>query len=218
MPPPGSESDVTVHRYGTADCRALPESIHGKGIAEIGTRGHRDLHQLPHGAPRPASRRHQVERQPVEPARNLRNVSQRHPGAVRPERPSPRVTRTDKRLPVCEDCHSAHRIRRADEDGFKLTIMDQCANATRTSRKTYFDTYHGKVSQLATRRRQVLRLPRRARHPAVANPASHLSRRTWSKPAGNATRAQPGGLRVTSLTQPTTIPPSIPGCSGRSGE
>jgi len=55
---------------------------------------------------------------------------------------------TDKPLPVCNDCHSAHTIRRTDADGFKLTIMDQCGRCHTDIAKTYFDTYHGKVSQL----------------------------------------------------------------------
>ncbi len=56
--------------------------------------------------------------------------------------------KTDKTLPVCDDCHSAHTIRRADEEGFKLTIMNQCGRCHESIAKTYFDTYHGKVSQL----------------------------------------------------------------------
>jgi hypothetical protein len=56
--------------------------------------------------------------------------------------------KTDKILPVCDDCHSAHTIRRADEEGFKLTIMVQCGRCHESIAKTYFETYHGKVSQL----------------------------------------------------------------------
>jgi len=61
---------------------------------------------------------------------------------------SPTVTRTQKPLPVCNDCHSAHTIRRTDEEGFKLTIMSQCGRCHEQIAKTYFETYHGKVSQL----------------------------------------------------------------------
>ena len=56
--------------------------------------------------------------------------------------------KTDKELPVCNDCHTAHTIRRTDEDGFKLEIMDKCGRCHEEIAKTYFDTYHGKVSQL----------------------------------------------------------------------
>lgn len=56
--------------------------------------------------------------------------------------------KTDKQLPVCADCHSAHTIKRADESGFKLDIMQKCGRCHEDIAKTYFDTYHGKVSQL----------------------------------------------------------------------
>ena len=58
------------------------------------------------------------------------------------------VSNTDKELPTCNDCHSAHTIRRADNSGFKLEIMDQCGRCHEYIAETYFDTYHGKVSQL----------------------------------------------------------------------
>ena len=58
------------------------------------------------------------------------------------------VSTSDKPLPVCNDCHSAHTIRRADENIFKLDIMTKCGRCHEEIAKTYFDTYHGKVSQL----------------------------------------------------------------------
>jgi len=59
-----------------------------------------------------------------------------------------KIGRTRAPLPVCNDCHSAHTIRRADSDGFKLEIMQRCGRCHEAIAKTYFDTYHGKVSQL----------------------------------------------------------------------
>ncbi len=58
------------------------------------------------------------------------------------------IGKTEKELPVCNDCHSAHTVRRADTDGFKLEIMTQCGRCHEDIARTYFDTYHGKVSQL----------------------------------------------------------------------
>ncbi|MCX6134181.1 MAG: cytochrome c3 family protein [Ignavibacteriales bacterium] len=58
------------------------------------------------------------------------------------------IGKTDKPLPVCSDCHTAHTIRRVDATGFKLEIMTQCGRCHEAIAKTYFDTYHGKVSQL----------------------------------------------------------------------
>ncbi len=61
---------------------------------------------------------------------------------------SRKVSKTDKELPVCMDCHTAHTIRRADQDQFKLEIMDRCGRCHQEIAQTYFDTYHGKVSRL----------------------------------------------------------------------
>jgi hypothetical protein len=61
---------------------------------------------------------------------------------------STKFSKADQELPVCNDCHSAHTIRRADEEGFKLQIMTQCGRCHEDIAQTYFDTYHGKVSQL----------------------------------------------------------------------
>jgi len=58
------------------------------------------------------------------------------------------VGKTKEPLPVCSDCHSAHTIRRTDETGFKLDIMTKCGRCHEKISETYFDTYHGKVSQL----------------------------------------------------------------------
>jgi uncharacterized protein with PIN domain len=56
--------------------------------------------------------------------------------------------KTWKALPVCSDCHSAHTIQRADATGFKLEIMTKCGRCHGEIARTYFETYHGKVSQL----------------------------------------------------------------------
>jgi hypothetical protein len=49
---------------------------------------------------------------------------------------------------VCNNCHSSHTIRRTDEDGFILEITETCGRCHVEEAETYFDTYHGKVSQL----------------------------------------------------------------------
>lgn len=53
-----------------------------------------------------------------------------------------------KNLPTCRDCHSAHTIKRTDADVFKFEIMSTCGKCHEEIAKTYFDTYHGKVSRL----------------------------------------------------------------------
>jgi hypothetical protein len=61
---------------------------------------------------------------------------------------SPTQTRTDKPLPTCNDCHTAHSINRTDRDQFKLGIMSTCGRCHEKIAESYFETYHGKVSRL----------------------------------------------------------------------
>ncbi len=63
---------------------------------------------------------------------------------------SPRVTRTDRPLPECIDCHSSHQISRADRADFRIRILDQCGKCHKKITEAYFDTYHGKVSKLGS--------------------------------------------------------------------
>ncbi len=88
-----------------------------------------------------------------------------------------KVGQTDKPLPICSDCHSAHTIRRADEAGFKLDIMTKCGRCHEEIAKTYFDTYHGKVSQLGyTKTAKCYDCHGAHDILPVADPRSHLSR------------------------------------------
>ncbi len=63
---------------------------------------------------------------------------------------SPNITKTDKTLPVCNDCHSAHTINRTDADDFREMIINQCGKCHKDVTETYFDTFHGKVSKLGS--------------------------------------------------------------------
>jgi nitrate/TMAO reductase-like tetraheme cytochrome c subunit len=135
----GAQHDIT---------RNYTESIHGKGLLESGlvvTAMCSDCHSA-HGelpAKDPAST---VNRQNIASTcgrchhgiedQFARSIHARKEGA------------SDKPLPICSDCHSAHTIRRTDADGFRLEIMDQCGRCHTDIAKTYFETYHGKVSQL----------------------------------------------------------------------
>ena len=135
----GPEKDIISH---------YTESIHGKGLLKSGltvTATCTDCHtahmELPHTNP--------------ESSINVANISSTcgkcHHGIEEQfvkSVHSPLNTKTDKELPVCYDCHSAHTIRRADSEGFKLEIMSQCGRCHEKIAETYFDTYHGKVSQL----------------------------------------------------------------------
>ena len=61
---------------------------------------------------------------------------------------SPLISKTDKKLPSCKDCHSSHTILRTDENEFRQKTINQCGDCHEKVLDTYFDTYHGKVSML----------------------------------------------------------------------
>jgi nitrate/TMAO reductase-like tetraheme cytochrome c subunit len=58
------------------------------------------------------------------------------------------ITKTEKKLPTCYDCHKSHSIERVDRGDFRQGIINQCGSCHEEVTKTYFDTFHGKVSRL----------------------------------------------------------------------
>jgi hypothetical protein len=135
----GTEKDIVQH---------YEESIHGLGLRKSGltvtatcTNCHTAHHELPHNNPESS----------INPDNIASTCGTCHHGieaAFLKSVHSTTVTTTDKTLPVCNDCHSAHTIKRSDSEGFKLEIMQQCGRCHDKIAETYFDTYHGKVSQL----------------------------------------------------------------------
>jgi len=121
------------------------------------------------------------------------------------------VGKTDKELPECADCHSAHTITRTDATGFQLDIMSKCGRCHEDIAETYFDTYHGKVSQLGYAKTAKCYdchgahdiLP-------VADPGSHLSREnvlaTCQKCHEGATRRFAGYLTHATHHDPRKYP------------
>ena len=98
---------------------------------------------------------------------------------------SPFVTKTDKELPVCSGCHTAHTISRTDASAFELNVMQTCGHCHEDVAETYFDTYHGKVSKLGS----VDAAKCNDCHGAhdvlpIANPNSHLSRQNIVETCG----------------------------------
>ncbi len=128
------------------------------------------------------------------------------------------VTKTDKPLPVCSDCHTAHSIRRTDETGFKLEILNTCGRCHGEIAKTYFETYHGKVSRLGyTNTAKCYDCHGSHDILPVTDPRSHLSR---ANVVATCQKCHSTPLAVSLAISPTphtTIPRSIPSCSGRSG-
>ena len=121
------------------------------------------------------------------------------------------VSKSDKPLPVCNDCHTAHTIRRADEQGFKLEIMTQCGRCHDEIAKTYFDTYHGKVSQLGyTKTAKCYDCHGAHDIMSVGDPRSHLSRdnvvKTCQKCHEGATRRFAGYLTHATHHDPRKYP------------
>lgn len=121
------------------------------------------------------------------------------------------ISSSEKPLPVCNDCHTAHTIRRADEQGFKLEIMTQCGRCHEQIAETYFDTYHGKVSQLGyTKTAKCYDCHGAHDILPVSDPKSHLSHdnvlKTCQKCHEGATRRFAGYLTHATHHDPKKYP------------
>jgi len=57
---------------------------------------------------------------------------------------------TNEQLPTCENCHMSHEITRVDAQGFRMQMMNQCGYCHEDYSETFFETYHGKVTQLGS--------------------------------------------------------------------
>lgn len=57
-------------------------------------------------------------------------------------------TETDKKLPNCEDCHSAHKISGHEKDKFITEVTHQCGSCHEELSETYTETMHGKTYTL----------------------------------------------------------------------
>ena len=98
-----------------------------------------------------------------------------------------------QQLPVCNDCHTAHTIRRTDIDGFKLDIMTKCGRCHEKIAETYFDTYHGKVSQLGyTKTAKCYDCHGAHDILPISDPRSHLSH---DNVVGTCQKCHPGATR-----------------------
>ncbi len=135
----GKEHNI-VHNY--------IESIHGKGLLQAGltvtatcTDCHTAHHQLPASDPNSSVNRKNIA---ATCGKCHYGIEKKIDKSVH----SPLITKTNKKLPVCNDCHTAHRITRTDLAGFRLEIMKICGNCHKNYAKSYFNTYHGQVSRL----------------------------------------------------------------------
>ena len=152
------------------------ESIHGKGLLEAGlvvTATCIDCHTS-HG-----EKAHTDPTSSVNRANVAATCSKCHQGIYElfsNSIHSPRVSRSHQTLPTCSDCHSAHTIARTDKEKFRLSVLGTCGQCHQELAKTYFETYHGKVSKLG-----FLKTAKcydcHGAHDILppSNPASHLS-------------------------------------------
>lgn len=198
----GSEHNITVH---------YTESIHGKGLLKSGlivtavcTDCHTSHGELPASDPESSVNRKNISKTC---GKCHHGIEEQFEKSIH----SPSISGTDKNLPACSDCHSAHKITRADTEGFKLTIMDQCGRCHEDIAKTYFDTYHGKVSQLGyTKTAKCYDCHGAHDILPISNPASHLSRenvvRTCQKCHPSATRMFAGYLTHATHHDPDKYP------------
>jgi cytochrome b subunit of formate dehydrogenase len=169
------------------------ESIHGKGLLESGltvTATCVDCHtthgELPHADPASS----------VNPANVAKTCAQCHRGIYElyaGSVHSATVSKSKEKLPTCSDCHSAHTISRTDRENFKRTIMEQCGKCHQDLAKTYFETYHGKVSKLGYTKTAKC-YDCHGAHDILPNwnPRSHLSRQNIVKTCG---QCHPGSNR-----------------------
>jgi len=124
------------------------ESAHGKGLLESGlvvsatcTDCHSTHHMLPKTDPESS----------VHPASISETCGTCHQGIEEEFKTSihwPENVDIDQELPNCEDCHTSHTISRTDAPGFRMMMMDQCGRCHEDESATFFETMHGKVTQL----------------------------------------------------------------------
>jgi uncharacterized protein with PIN domain len=169
------------------------ESIHGKGLLKSGltvtatcTSCHTAHHVLPRTDPNSS----------VNPNNVPSTCGQCHHGIEEMFGSSIHARRASfpgRDMPVCSDCHSAHSISRTDENAFRLDIMQRCGHCHEEIAKTYFDTYHGKVSRLGyTKTAKCYDCHGAHDVQAVTDPRSHLSR---ANVATTCQKCHPGATR-----------------------
>jgi uncharacterized protein with PIN domain len=187
------------------------ESIHGKGLLKSGltvtatcTSCHTSHRELPASDPESTVNPKNV---PSTCGQCHHGIQEQFVNSVH----SATVTRTGEPLPVCSDCHTAHQIQRADQDAFKLEIMNKCGRCHAEIAKTYFDTYHGKVSRLGyTKTAKCYDCHGAHDILKVTDPRSHLSRQnvvaTCRKCHQDATRRFAGYLTHATHHDPRKYP------------
>jgi len=144
----GSKAAVRFTESQTHILKNYEMSIHGKGLLQSGlvvtamcTDCHTAHHVLPHDDPTSSIYHKNI----AETCAKCHNgIYEQFKTSIH----SPTVSKTDKRLPDCKDCHQSHTISRADKLDFRLNIRNQCGGCHEDVTESYFETFHGKVSKL----------------------------------------------------------------------
>jgi len=198
----GRQHEITQH---------YTESIHGKGLLKSGltvtatcTNCHTAHGVLPRTDPESTVNPKNV---PATCGKCHHGIQEQFVQSIH----SVSITKTGQELPVCSECHSAHSIRRTDENGFMLDIMNKCGRCHAEIAKTYFDTYHGKVSRLGyTKTAKCYDCHGAHDIQKVTDPRSHLSRAnvvaTCRKCHSDATRRFAGYLTHATHHDPKKYP------------
>jgi hypothetical protein len=171
------EGGKATLRYGGAQHQIVErftESIHGKGLLQSGltvtatcTSCHTAHGILPRSDPESS----------VNPQHLPATCGRCHHGIEEQFVKSIHAQPSDKPQPACSDCHTAHAITRADSEGFRMGVMNTCGRCHAEVARSYFDTYHGKVSQLGFAKTAKCHDCHGAHDILPVNdPASHLSR------------------------------------------
>lgn len=144
----GKNIAIAIDESNRGIVTSYRESIHGKGLLQSGllvtatcVNCHSSHRELPPSDPRST----------INPTHIATTCAQCHLGVYEQFQNSvhsPTVTKTDKKLPVCNDCHFSHEINRVDLKDFRQSIILQCGRCHEDVASTYFQTFHGKVSKL----------------------------------------------------------------------
>jgi len=146
----GEKAAIRIHTGVKDIVGSYTDSIHGKGLNEAGlvvTATCINCHTT-HGELPPDDPASTVNR-----ANLPRTCGKCHRGVEELFEASIHATGEAKngvQLPVCEDCHTSHSIRRTDLPGFRTQMMQQCGRCHTEEATTFFETFHGKVSRLGT--------------------------------------------------------------------
>ncbi|MFH1195623.1 MAG: hypothetical protein V1720_07900 [bacterium] len=128
--------------------KSYKESIHGKGMMESGltvsatcTSCHSTHKELPPSDPSATINKHNISKTCGE---CHLGIYEQFNNSIH----SPRLSKSDEPLPVCVDCHFPHAVSSVDMDNFRQSILAQCGNCHESLTESYFETFHGKVSNL----------------------------------------------------------------------